>query len=149
MKKFVLCSLFSIAWVLLSYNLAIPWINDVNNSIGYFLSFLIISGIAFVPAFAMAFVYSTLLLDKRVKKNEKLSLPPISILIAAYNEQDTILKKAADLIQVIVCNDGSIDKTAEVVNNFIKDNEKIIPCNLTFIKIKGVNQFCSSLVQPA
>jgi biofilm PGA synthesis N-glycosyltransferase PgaC len=143
MKKFVLCLLFSLAWVLLSYNLAIPWINDVSNSIGYFLSFLIISGIAFVPAFAMAFVYSTLLTDKRVKKNEKLSLPPISILIAAYNEQDTILNTLKSIdnqdylgdIQVIICNDGSIDKTAEVVNNFIKDNEnKHVDYNLLTIE---------------
>ncbi len=132
MKKFVLCSLFSIVWVLTSYNLAIPWINDVTNVVGKPLAMMIISGIAFIPAFAMSFVYSTLLMDKRVRKKD-ISLPPISILISAYNEEKTIhgtlnsinTQDYSNKIQVIVCNDGSTDNTVEVVNNFISNNKNI------------------------
>lgn len=133
MKKFVLCLLFSIVWVLISYNLAIPWMNDVSNVVGRTLAIVIISGIAFVPAFAMAFVYSTLLTDRRIRKNDNIILPPITILIAAYNEEDTILntlnsieeQKYSNKIQVIVCNDGSTDKTSEIVDNFIKINKNL------------------------
>jgi len=126
--KFVAALLFSFLWVIASYSIAIPWINDLKNVFGYFLTYFFTIGIAFIPGFAMAFVYSTLLLDKRIRKKDIISLPPITILIAAYNEEETILNTLHSIenqeyngdIQIIVCNDGSKDKTSLLVNNFIK-----------------------------
>ena len=69
-------------------------------------------------------------MDKRPKYNKVEKLPPISILIAAYNEQSCIydtLKSIYDQkypspFEVIVINDGSIDKTVEYVKSFKNNN---------------------------
>jgi biofilm PGA synthesis N-glycosyltransferase PgaC len=55
------------------------------------------------------------------------ALPSVSLLIAAYNEEDIIVKKIAntlnldypkDKIQIIIITDGSTDRTAELVKGF-------------------------------
>ncbi len=127
MKKLIFSLSFSVLWVFVSYFIAIPWINDVASTLGAIVAYIFICGIAFIPAFAMAFVYSTLLLDKRIRKKEIVKLPSITILIAAYNEQDSILNTLHSIeaqeysgdIEVIVCNDGSKDLTSKLVHNFI------------------------------
>lgn len=131
MLRYVLCLAFSICWVGISYYLAIPWLADVSNEVGITFAYVSITGIAFIPAFAMAFVYSTLITDKR-HKYSNIKLKPITILVAAYNEEKTIEKTLYSIynqiynekIEVIVCNDGSKDNTQNVVNHFIASHKK-------------------------
>lgn len=124
--------------------MAIPWINDVSTIFGEILTYFLIGGVAFVPGFAMSFVYSTLLLDKRFKNIELKNLPPITILIAAYNEENNIVdtlesikKQEYDgVVEVIVCNDGSTDKTSELVKDFIRKNNNGIGFDFKIIDIE-------------
>ena len=67
--------------------------------------------------------------------------PFVSILIPSFNEQDTIIKTLKSVInldypknklEIIVINDGSKDKTKEMVDEFIKNNKEF--------KIKLINQ---------
>ena len=57
----------------------------------------------------------------------------VSIIIAAFNEEryifkciDTALKQAYSNIEVVVVNDGSNDKTLEILNNFNDSRLKVI-----------------------
>ncbi len=69
--------------------------------------------------------------DMKKKKLEK--LPKVSVIVPAYNEESRVLltlrsiiglNYPKDKLQVIVINDGSTDKTSEVVQNFIKKKKE-------------------------
>jgi len=63
-------------------------------------------------------------------------LQELSLFLPAYNEEkvitqtiikaDTILRKVADKYEILVINDGSTDKTEEVVNQIIKKNPNVV-----------------------
>ena len=69
--------------------------------------------------------------------------PQVSVIVSAFNEEDLIednlaaLIAAEDVDEVIVVNDGSTDRTAEVINTF-SENKKIRAIHFT--KNKGKSQ---------
>ena len=83
---------------------------------------------ALIPGIAMAFINTSLLLDKRPKYIKIKKLQPISIIIAAYNEESSIISTLDSIlsqnydnhIDVLVANDGSIDNTKKLVLDYIK-----------------------------
>ena len=123
--KFTLALIFATLWCLFSFQLAHHWIQDLAEVVGYFLSYFIIFGIAIIPGFMSAFLVGSLLVDYRPKRRELADseYPPITILIAAYNEGLNIESTLESIsrqgypapITAIVINDGSKDNTASVV----------------------------------
>jgi biofilm PGA synthesis N-glycosyltransferase PgaC len=122
--KFAVTVIFSVLWAALSVYLSQPWTRDLAAYIGYPLAYTIIAGIAIIPGFMNAFMVAALMLDRRPPGAPLPSLyPPLSILIATYKEEESILSKLESVakqgypgrLQVIVINDGSPDKTAELV----------------------------------
>ena len=114
--------------MLLSIYLGFIWFMELINVFGIFISIILFTGISLIPGLAVSFVNFSLFLDKRPKFDTKKPLPPISILIAAYNEEETIYNTLETIynqdypndIQVIVINDGSTDRTLQEVNKFIE-----------------------------
>ena len=121
--KYWIAFAFAMLWASVSYYYADHWIDDLAGYVGYFLSYFIILGIAIIPGFMNAFLVASILMDKRLPKKTLDQYPPITILVAAYNERshiiDTIKSIAAQdypgNLKVIVCNDGSTDDTAAKV----------------------------------
>lgn len=122
--KFAITVVFSVLWAALSVYLSQPWTRDLAAYIGYPLAYTIIAGIAIIPGFMNAFMVAALVLDRRPPRAPLPSLyPPLSILIAAYKEEESILGTLESVakqgypgrLQVIVINDGSPDRTAELV----------------------------------
>jgi poly-beta-1,6-N-acetyl-D-glucosamine synthase len=121
--KFAIAFLVSLLWGVVSYYLDLKWINDLTDVVGMPLSLIIIFGIAIIPGYMNAFLLISLLLDKRPKRKPLVIFPPITILVAAYNEAsaivDTINSIAAQHytgeLDVIVIDDGSKDATASLV----------------------------------
>ena len=75
--------------------------------------------------------------ENGIQKNKKklTKIPRVSILIPAYNEQDTIgktiksvlnLNYAKNKLDIIVINDGSTDKTEKIVKKFTKKGITLI-----------------------
>jgi biofilm PGA synthesis N-glycosyltransferase PgaC len=117
--KFALAVVVATAWATMSYVIARQWIAELSELIGAPLAIIVIFGIAILPGFMNAFLISGLLLDRRPRRKPITLYPDITILVAAYNEEDSILStlKSIELqnyagkFEVIVINDGSTDST--------------------------------------
>jgi biofilm PGA synthesis N-glycosyltransferase PgaC len=125
-SKFFIANLIALLWAALSLYLSLPWTKDLASYIGYPLAVTIIAGIAIIPGFMNAFLVVSLMLDRRPPHAALPSrYPSLSILIAAYKEEDNILGTLESIdrqgypgnLQVIVINDGSPDATAERVRS--------------------------------
>lgn len=109
------------------------------------ISNLIIFGILF--DFSYIFYRASLLFlnKRRIYSSER---PLVSILIPAYNEEICIEKTLNSCLfqtypnfEIIVINDGSVDKTLEVVDSFIKKQDYYIQNKkINFVVIDKPNQ---------
>lgn len=123
-EKFIISLSAATIWLIFSYVIAIKWIDEFALIVTYPISLISIFGIAILPGFMNAFMVSSLLLDRRPARKPKIDqYPAITILVAAYNEEDNILSTLEGIdrqnypgkMTTIVINDGSKDRTAEKV----------------------------------
>lgn len=122
--KFFWVLFFASSWALLSVYLAHPWFSDLSVVTGPWLAGYLIGFIAIVPGFMNAFVLASLFLDQRPPHLGPHAYPEITILVAAYNEEDGIKDTLFSLQQqdypaqmhIIVLNDGSSDHTGKVLD---------------------------------
>jgi poly-beta-1,6-N-acetyl-D-glucosamine synthase len=136
--KFYLALSFAFGWMGISIWLSMPWLSDLSHIIGPFLAYFFIAFIAIVPGFMNAFVAMALLLDKRPPVLADQTYPAVTILVAAFNEADSIvsslngifLQDYAGSIQVIVINDGSSDGTAAIVERLRSEHPNLELINL-------------------
>ena len=121
--KFVIALIGAVAWMAFSIWAAQAWFADLRQHVGLVLAVFLVYGIAIVPGFMNAFLAFSLMLDRRPQRAPLAVYPPISILVAAYNEEASIEETLVSIarqnypgeMQVIVVNDGSKDNTAAVV----------------------------------
>ena len=127
-KKFNFSILIAALWAIFSIWVARFWFDDLSNQIGGFLAGYLILFIAIIPGFINAFMFASLMLDKRPTRTHLKSYPALSILVACYNEEknisSTILsiykQKYPGALEVVVINDGSKDQTKNIVKRLIK-----------------------------
>ena len=120
--KYSLSLAIALAWLALSWWLAHLWIRDLSAIMGPYLAWMAGGGIALVPGFMNAFLAVSLLLDRRPARLAPEHYPAISILIAAYNEGESIAGTLESIarsgypgdLDVIVIDDGSSDDTADI-----------------------------------
>ena len=125
--KFLTALAGAALWVALSVWLAQPWIRDLGSVTHPAFAWFAIGFIAFVPGFMNGFLIFSLLLDDRPPRSPLRKYPGLTILIAAYQEEKAIANtlKAFEAsqylgpVEVFVLNDGSRDRTAEIVRDFI------------------------------
>ena len=123
-RRFVLCLAFAMLWVLFSIWLSLPWLSDLGNLSHPVVALFVLTFIAYVPGFMNAFLLMSLVLRPDAARRTPAYWPSITILIAAYNEEELIaetLRSIAALdypgeLEVLVLDDGSTDGTAGVVN---------------------------------
>lgn len=127
--KFTLALIVAGAWTTLSVFLATAWMRDLAEMTSPLLALWVITFIAFVPGFMNSFLAATLVMDRRPPRRHFSHYPGVSILIAAYNEEDKIgatLESIAGLhyegqVEALVINDGSTDNTAARVRQSIEE----------------------------
>jgi len=125
--KFLLTLTISLVWMAYACALARHWIVDLSIVVGKPLAMLMIFGIAILPGFMNAFMMVGLLLDRRPPRVQfaDSAYPSLTLLVAAYNEQDSILATLESIaaqdyprpIEVMVINDGSTDRTMELLRS--------------------------------
>ncbi len=132
--KFVLAQIGAVLWVLFSFWIALPWIDNLDNVIGPVLTILIILGVAILLGYISGFVFFSTLLDRRPALAEIAHYPPVSILIAAYNEEHTITDTLRSVLsqsyqgdlEVIVIDDGSQDQTSAQVEAVVDPRLRLV-----------------------
>ena len=125
--------LSSLSWMGLSIWLSLPWYHDLGAHIGEILAYFLITMIAIIPGFMNAFVFVSLLLDRRPSVIADQRYLPVTVLMAAYNEVDSIEATLMSLIRqeypekikIIVISDGSIDGTVDKVRSIIANNSNV------------------------
>jgi len=117
--KFAIALCVATAWTTFSVYLASAWMHDLGDLTDPVFALWVLTFIAFVPGFMNAFLATSLLLDRRPARRVPLAYPGVTILIAAYNEEEGIAATLASIVQLnypgpveaIVINDGSTDGT--------------------------------------
>jgi biofilm PGA synthesis N-glycosyltransferase PgaC len=132
--KFIISTTFACLWFVLSWQLAQPWLSDLAKVTGYWQSVVIIFFIALLPGFLNAHIISSVILDRPPKLKFDMDFPTVSLLIAAYNEEDNILETVRGIkgqdypggIEIIVVDDGSTDNTVDLLQSLGMRNLKVI-----------------------
>ncbi len=131
-KTKFLCSLaIAITWTSFSIWASQYWFDDLSKVTGKELAFFLIAFIAIVPGFMNAFMFSSLVFDKRPSRKHLDVYPDLSILIPCFNEETYIAQTVESVckqeylgkIEIIVIDDGSTDRTVSIVEEL----EKTIP----------------------
>lgn len=131
--KLFISQILAFSWVGFSVYVALPWIDDLAGTFSLPLALFMVTGIALIPGWANAFLVAGLLLDRRPTYALHDSLPPVTILVAAYNEEDHIGETLASIfeqqypgnVEIIVIDDGSTDKTADVVKMIADETTRV------------------------
>ena len=124
-RRFAICMVFAILWVLFSLWLSLPWLADLGELTHPLVALFVLTFIAYVPGFMNAFLLMSLVLRPDALRRAPAYWPPITILIAAYNEEDLIGETLGSIaalhypgeLEVLVLDDGSTDGTAAAVRN--------------------------------
>jgi poly-beta-1,6-N-acetyl-D-glucosamine synthase len=135
--KFFASTTIAILWLLFSVWLARAWTADLSNLIGWPAAYLIIAFIALIPGFLNAHLVTSVLLDSPPALRTEIVFPPISLLLAAYNEEASLPETLRSIrtqdypndLEVIVVDDGSTDGTLEVLKSSGMSNLKIVHAN--------------------
>ena len=102
-----------------------PWLGDLGDLTHPLAALIALTFVAYLPGFMNAFLLSSLLMEPGRKHRRRLSYPGVSILIAAYQEEEAIaqtLKSVRDAgypgrIEILVLDDGSADGTSAAVDD--------------------------------
>lgn len=125
-RQFATALTLAVAWTAFSLWAAWPWIGELAAALGAVLAWLLICGVALIPGCMNAFqVASLLLAGKAQPALEPARYPPLTLLIAAYNEVDSIRQTLHSIAQqrypadidIVVVDDGSTDGTGAAVRN--------------------------------
>jgi len=135
--KFALSTTVAGLWFLFSLWAAQPWVADLSAVIGAPAAMLVILFIALIPGFLNAHIISSVLLDSPPSLQMDVEFPPISLLIAAYNEEASMggtLRALAkqdypNEVEIVVVDDGSTDRTIQVLMESKLKNLRIIHAN--------------------
>ena len=90
--KFLVSTVFSCLWSYVSWELAQPWVGELANVTGYWPALTIIFFIALLPGFLNAHILASVILDRPPKLQFDLNYPTVSLLVAAYNEENSIVE---------------------------------------------------------
>ncbi|WP_053364733.1 glycosyltransferase [Bacillus sp. FJAT-27251] len=122
-KKFWISHAFALIWTAFSIYLSVPWLDSLSSVVPWIAALLIIGGIAYIPGYMNAFLLSSLLLDRQPKYKNERPADPVTVLIAAYNEEKGIFNTLSYVagqdyssrLKVIVVDNDSSDATPEEV----------------------------------
>jgi biofilm PGA synthesis N-glycosyltransferase PgaC len=124
--KFCVAQAFALCWLGASVWLSLDWLRQLGSVIGLLPAVLVISLVAYLPGWLVAFLAISLLLDRQPPIRVPYPKVPVTVLIAARNEAERIEETIACLarqdyhgpIGVLVVDNGSTDGTRMVAEAY-------------------------------
>ena len=134
-QRFAIAMAFALAWVALSLWLAMPWIDDLDRLLGPVPGWAAVIGVALLPGYLNAHLLASIVLARfpPLPDPHEIEFPPISVLVAAYNEEDEIARSVELILEqdypgdleVVVIDDGSTDATADIVRTIAEAGRSV------------------------
>jgi poly-beta-1,6-N-acetyl-D-glucosamine synthase len=131
--RFRLSVACGVIWMCLSAWLAWPWIDELARTITLPVAILVITGVALIPGYLNFQLITSLLLDHPAPIDFEFDYPPLTLLLAAYNEAQDIAQTIAYALAqnypggltVTVIDDGSSDDTVAIAQCFAHLDRRI------------------------
>ncbi len=132
--RFLLCNAVALLWASLSMYLAQRWTQDLGEYVGAWPAVMIVLFVAIIPGYLNVLLLMSLAVYRQAPLNLDILFPPVTILIAAYNEADCIRETMRGIrqqeypnhVEVILVDDGSTDDTVELARQSGPRNLKVI-----------------------
>lgn len=120
-------------WLCFSTWLSRNWITSLGHDITLPLAVIAISGIALIPGYLNIQLITAILLDHPPALRFAVEYPVVSLLIAAYNEEESIAETMDYVLrsdysggfEVVVADDGSTDRTREIVAQYAARDPRV------------------------
>lgn len=118
-RRFLVANLGALSFAGAATVLALPWIDELAAAVSLPVAIALVAFIAIIPGYMNAFLLLSLLSYRQKPPALDLTYPPLSILIAAYNEEGNLPETLRGIreqdypapIELIVVDDGSSDGT--------------------------------------
>lgn len=131
--RVALTMLAGLLWVCFSLWLSRTWIRTLGQDITTPLAIIVITGIALIPGYLNIQLLSSIMLDRLPPLRFDVEFPRITLMVAAYNEQDSIAETLdyalrADYpgeFEIVVADDGSTDRTREIVAAYAERDARV------------------------
>lgn len=132
--RFIVANLGALLFAAAGCLLASRWIGDLDEVITLPGAIILVAFIAIIPGYLNVFLLLSLISYRQPKLQLDGNLPGVSILIAAYNEEDTLPETFRGLanqdypgeVEVIVVDDGSSDDTLNYLRSLRKPCLEVI-----------------------
>ena len=126
-QRFAISTAGALSWMAISTALAVPWSDELASLLGAPAAWLLITLIALVPGFLNTHLVLSLLLDRPRQLDEIGELPPVTVLIAAWNERDSLpdtIRAFSRLsypgrCELLIVDDGSTDGTIDALDEVL------------------------------
>ncbi len=120
--KFTVSVVFAVAWVGASVWLSLPWLRDLERVTGWVGAIGIVALLAYVPGLIVAFLGMSLVLDRQPPLRVRNPTTPVTIIIAARNEESGIAETITRAyltdydgpVTIVLADNGSTDRTCEI-----------------------------------
>lgn len=127
--KFWVSHFVALLWMAFSIIISLPWIYDLAKIVTFPIAIAIISGISYIPGYLNSFLIMSLLFDKQPEFKNEDPIEPVTILIAAFNEEKriyTTLKYIKNQdhrgkITILVIDNASNDQTVAEVKRAMEE----------------------------
>jgi biofilm PGA synthesis N-glycosyltransferase PgaC len=131
--RVALTVLAGLAWVCFSLWLSRAWIRSLGADITMPLAIFVIVGVAIIPGYLNIQLLSSILLDRPRQLRFDIELPRVALMVAAYNEQESIAETLDYALrteygggfEIVVADDGSRDRTREIVAEYAARDERV------------------------
>jgi biofilm PGA synthesis N-glycosyltransferase PgaC len=156
--KFVVAVVAALAWLGAAFVLSLPWHDSLRPEIGEIGAWAVIGLLAFLPGFLVAFLATSLVLDRQPPLRVRHPTTGVSIVVAARDEEagiaDTIryaVRTDYDgPVTVVLADNGSTDRTVEVARATADelDIELVVTEESTPGKAHALNRALESVTTP-